>query len=186
VAFEIVDSPHLPPHRCAACGCTEGGPYVFLPQSVAWEYGWPFICLKCVGEMSHAMGITLEIREVEKIVEVEVVRPPTDGEMLAYVLKARNDMFFPPPVDTLFPLPVGAIAEHGKPASTQAKLTVIKEALNAGVISGQEVMDAFAEVPVIHRTTCSCGAEFTGPTAKAKLGSHQRSCKVAKEGAQLG
>lgn len=51
--------------------------------------------------------------------------------------------------------------------------------------SDQEILDVIAArftlAPAEKVERCACGEEFTGPTAKAKLGSHQRSCKAAKE-----
>lgn len=80
--FEIVPSPHLPPNRCAACGCTEPGPHVFIPNSPAWEYNFVFICQRCVAEAASLLGITAPQVEVRT---VEVVREPTEQEIRAAI-----------------------------------------------------------------------------------------------------
>jgi hypothetical protein len=127
-----------------------------IAQNAAWEYGWPFLCKKCVGEMSHELGITKETVEVEVVKEVEVVRDPTDAEMLA-VIAARF-----------------SLAPHGDPAPVYGQSPIesvlpLQQEADQGAPSAEE------------RAVCVCGAEFTGPTAKAKLGSHKTRCAKAKE-----
>ncbi len=115
MAFEIVPHPHLPPHRCVACGCTENGDHIFIPTNAAWEFNYVFICRRCVEEMATALGITNQVRTET----VEVVRKPTDEEMLLFVAGRFNLTPIPPspppPTGPQQPQATREVATSGKP-----------------------------------------------------------------------